>query len=60
MSPESAIRRCPPAVYLVGIIPLSHHRLMDDSLTSMAFATCFGARSSDIFIDRFGRFLWLV
>ena len=38
------IRRWPPAVYSVGIVPLSHHRLTDDSLTWIAAATCLGVR----------------
>ena len=43
---ETAIRRCPPAVFSILSKPSSHQRLIDDSLTRTARATCLGLKCS--------------
>ena len=40
------MRRCPPAVLTEGMMPRSHQRFTEDSLTSIAFATCRGVTRS--------------
>jgi hypothetical protein len=41
-----AILRWPPAVLLAGIVPESTHRLIEDSLTPIAWANAFGLKTS--------------
>ena len=61
-SVATSILRCPPGVSLLGIRPVSHHLLTDDSLAPISWAICFGDTefTTELFTTQFSKGCTLV